>query len=173
MIPSLPNLYYNIWRLGGIMPEVDRILDQYDRAMGGDAWHGDPVWTILEGVTPEQAAMRACPNTHSIWELVSHVTFWETEVCRRMKHLPPRSPDNLNFPRVPEATNENWNKTLEEFRESNRDFRFSLSQLEDSQLDQPLPGRDKSAYVEVHGVIQHNLYHAGQIALLRKIVAAK
>ena len=155
------------------MSEVNRILDQYDRAMSGDAWHGDPVWTILEGVTPEQAAIRAGSNSHNIWELVSHMTFWETEVYRRMKHLPARSPDKLNFPTVPEVTSENWNNTLQEFRESNRDFRSALSQLADSQLDQPLPCRDKSAYVEMHGVIQHNLYHAGQIALLRKIVGAK
>jgi len=155
------------------MSEVDRILDQYDRAMGGDAWHGDPVWKVLEDITPEQAATSASPTAHSIWELVSHMTFWETEVYRRLKHLPPRSPQNLNFPAAPTPTGANWSRTLDEFRQSNRDFRSALSELHDSQLDQPLPGRDKSAYVELHGVIQHNLYHAGQIALLRKIVGTK
>jgi uncharacterized damage-inducible protein DinB len=155
------------------MSEVHRILDQYDRAMNGDAWHGDPVWTILEGVTPEQATIRASSSAHSIWELVFHMTFWETEVYRRLKHLAPRPPDKLNFPDVPEVTGENWDRTLQDFRQSNRDFRSALSELENSQLDQPLPGREKSAYVEVHGVIQHNLYHAGQIALLRKIAGAK
>jgi uncharacterized damage-inducible protein DinB len=155
------------------MSEIDRILDQYDRAISGDAWHGDPVWTILEGLAPEQAAMRASSNAHSIWELVSHMTFWETEVYRRLKHLPPRPRGKLNFLATPNVTAKNWNETLQDFRQSNRDFRSALSRLEDSQLDHPLPGRDKSAYVEVHGVIQHNLYHAGQIALLRKIVDAK
>ena len=155
------------------MSEVDRILDLYDRAMTGDAWHGDPLWEILEGITPEQAATNVSPDAHSIWELVSHMTFWETEVYRRLKHLPPRSPDKLNFPAVPEQTAGNWARTLDEFHQSNRDFRSALSELADSQLDQALPGRHKSAYVEVHGVVQHNLYHAGQIALLRKILAAK
>jgi hypothetical protein len=155
------------------MSEIARILDQYDRAMGGDAWHGDPVWTILDGITPQQAATRPDPNSHNIWELVSHITFWETEVYRRLKHLPPRSPDKLNFPATPEPTAENWNRTLEELRQSNREFRAALAELDDSQLDEPLPGREKTAYVEVHGVIQHNLYHAGQIALLRKFVATK
>jgi uncharacterized damage-inducible protein DinB len=155
------------------MTEIQRILDQYDRVMNGDAWHGDPVWTILEGLAPEQAAMRSNSNAHSIWELVAHMNFWETEVCRRLQHLPPRSPENLNFPATPEVTAEKWNKTLQDFRQSNSDFRSALSRLEESQLDQPLPGRDNSAYVEVHGVIQHNLYHAGQIALLRKIISAK
>jgi len=155
------------------MSEVHRILDQYDRVMSGDAWHGDPIWKVLEGPTAEQAATNVSPAAHSIWELVSHMTFWETEVYRRLKHLPPRSSGKLNFPAVLEPTAENWSKTLNEFRQSNCDFRSALSQLDDSQLDQPLPGRDKAAYVEVHGVIQHNLYHAGQIALLRKIVTTK
>jgi len=155
------------------MSEVYRILDQYDRAMNGDAWHGDTVWKILEDITPEEAAMYARANAHNIWELVSHMTFWETEVYRRLKHLPARSPAKLNFPATPEVTAENWNKTLRDFRQSNDDFRSAVAELDDAKLDHALPGRDKSEYVEVHGVIQHNLYHAGQIALLRKVVAPK
>jgi hypothetical protein len=151
------------------MTEVERILDQYNRAMNGDAWHGDPVWTILDGTSAEQADSHTHPNTHSIWELVSHMTFWETEVNRRLNHLPARSPDELNFPAAPQPTEENWQSTLDAFRQSNAEFRKSLAQLDPAELDLPAPGRDKSIYVEVHGVIQHNLYHAGQIAILRKI----
>jgi uncharacterized damage-inducible protein DinB len=155
------------------MSEVRRILDQYDRAMNGDAWHGDPVWKVLEGVTPDEAASYAHPNSHNIWELVSHMTFWETEVYRRLKHLPERSPDKLNFPAAGPVTAESWNQVLGDFRQSNDQFRSAIAQLEDAQLEQPLPGREQSAYVELLGVIQHNTYHAGQIALLRKIVGAK
>lgn len=151
------------------MTEVERILDQYDRAMNGDAWHGDPVWTILDGISAEQADSRAHPDTHSIWELVSHMTFWETEVCHRLNHVPARSPDELNFPAAPQPTEENWKSTLAAFRQSNAEFHKSLAQLDPAGLDLPAPGRDKSIYVEVHGVIQHNLYHAAQIAILRKI----
>ena len=97
------------------------------------------------------------------------MTFWETEVYRRLNNLPARSPEELNFPAMPEATEENWNATLAEFRRSNADFRHAISQLDPAQLDQTSSGRDRTIYVEVHGVIQHNLYHAGQIAILRKI----
>ncbi len=157
------------------MNEIERILEQYDRAMSGNAWHGDPVWKVLEGIPAEQAARRAQAKTHSIWELVSHMTFWETEVCRRMSDLPARSVEELNFPAAPEATEENWNRTLAEFRRSNEEFRAALTKFDVTQLDQPLPGREKSGYtatVEVNGVIQHNLYHAGQIAFLRKLFTA-
>jgi uncharacterized damage-inducible protein DinB len=158
------------------MSEIERILDQYDRGMNGKAWHGDPVWKILDGVSAEQAARRAQTETHSIWELVSHMTFWETEMCRRLSGLPARSLEGLNFAAAPEATEENWNRAVAEFRRSNEEFRTSLSKFDVTQLDRPIPGREMSgytAYVEVQGVIQHNLYHAGQIAILRKLVAPK
>jgi uncharacterized damage-inducible protein DinB len=157
------------------MTEIERILDQYDRAMNGKAWHGDPVWKILEGISAEQAARCVEAQTHAIWELVSHMMFWETEVCRRLNGLPARPVDELNFPAPPEATAKNWNRTLAEFRQSNADFRNAVSRIDASRLDQPLPGREHTTYttyVEVHGVIQHNLYHAGQIAILRKLLAA-
>jgi len=154
------------------MTEVERIIDQYDRAMNGDAWHGDPVWKILEGISPETAAKRHLPAAHTIWELVAHMTFWETEVFRRLTNLPARSEVDLNFPPMPEATAENWNRTLEMLQSSNADFRSALTQLDASQLDRPLSAPEKTVYVELHGVIQHHLYHAGQIAVLRKIMAA-
>jgi hypothetical protein len=141
------------------MTEVDRILDQYGRAVSGDAWHGDPVWTILEGISAEQAASRV--------ELVAHMTFWETQVYRRINNLPEMPTEGLNFPAMPEPTEEHWQSTLADFRRSNLDFRQCISQLDPARLDQAALGRDKSIYVEVHGVIQHHLYHAGQIAILR------
>lgn len=149
------------------MTEVERILDQYDRAMTGDAWHGDPVWKILDGISAEQAAARAHPQRHTIWELVAHMTFWETQVYRRINGLPEMPTERLNFPAMPGPTLENWQSTLDNFRRSNLDIRRCISHLDDARLDQPAPGRDKSIYVEVHGVIQHDLYHAGQIAILR------
>ena len=153
------------------MTEVERILDQYDRAMNGDAWHGDPVWKILGGLSAEHAAWRAAKQVHTIWQLVSHMTFWETEVFRRLNRLPARPVEELNFPPMPDVTADNWTRTLEELRQSNLNFRTALTKLDDSQLDQPMPGRDKSTYVEIHGVIQHHLYHAGQIAILSKLLA--
>lgn len=154
------------------MTEVERILDQYDRAMNGEAWHGDPVWKILGGLPAEQAAWRADPQVHTIWQLVSHMTFWETEVFRRLNRLPARPVEELNFPAMPDVTSDNWNRTLEGFRQSNLNFRTALTKLDESQLDQLMPGRETSIYVEVHGVIQHHLYHAGQIAILSKILAS-
>jgi len=153
------------------MTEVARILDQYDRALTGDAWHGDNVWKILSDVKPEQAFQRPLQGVHTIWELLAHMGFWETEVRRRLAGTAGKPDESLNYPPMPAATAENWTRQLEAFQQSNAEFRQALTQLNDSVLDQPLSAPQKSMYVEVHGVIQHHLYHAGQIAILRKNLA--
>jgi len=150
------------------MSDVERILDQHDRALHGGAWHGDSVWEILREITPEQAFARPVAAGHTIWELVAHMTFWETEVLRRIRQLPPQSEEELNFPKMPAATQENWEQALDGLRKSNAEFSKCLTELHDSRLDEPLSAPDKSIYAEAHGVIQHHLYHAGQIALLKK-----
>lgn len=152
------------------MTEAERILDQYERVMNGDAWHGDPVWKTIDGISARQACNRTQADTHTIWELVSHMMFWEGEVIRRLNSLPEQFTDEMNFPAMPHATEQNWTATLQQFRRSNAEFRQCLLRLDRGRLDQTAPGRDRSIYAEVHGVIQHHLYHAGQIAILKKFV---
>ena len=96
------------------------------------------------------------------------MTFWETEVRHRLQKLEPQSEADFNFPTMPNPTAENWARVLDAFRESNQTFRDAVEKLDDSQLETPLSSLQSTIYVELHGVIQHHLYHAGQIALLRK-----
>ena len=79
----------------------------------------------------------------------------------------------IYFPALPARTALNWEQALETLRASNAMFRETVAQLADSQLDDPLSSSKKSVYIEVHGVIQHHLYHAGQIALLKKNFAIR
>jgi len=151
------------------MNEPQRILALYNRVMNGKPWHGDSVWATLEGISADQAGRRQVASAHTIWQLVLHMTFWETEVLRRLQGLPGRSVRKLNFPVVSENSPGDWKRTLADFRQSNAAFRQGLKNVDSSRLDKPLAGRTKPLYVELHGVIQHHLYHAGQIALLRRI----
>ena len=149
------------------MLESERLVDQYDRNFNGDAWHGDNICKILDSVRPDQAFQRVLPGTHTIWELVVHMTFWESQVCRRLQSQAELPEDDLNFPQIPEPTAQNWEKVLQEFHRSNEQFRKELLKLQDSRLDEPLSSPEKTVYVEVNGVVQHHLYHAGQIVILR------
>jgi len=150
------------------MSEVDRILIHYDQVMAGDPWHGDPIARILDGMTAEAAAARPLPGAHSIWEILSHMTFWEGVVTKRLQGQRAGLVEELNFPAMPAATDENWRKALDKFRASNQRFREELGKFVPTKLDELSAAGKRTYYEEAQGIIEHHLYHLGQIAMLRK-----
>src|ERR1035437_3500929 len=74
-----------------------RIADQLRRAFSGDAWHGDSVFEILEGVNAAQAAAHPIKNAHSIWELVLHIAAWDGAVLHRLGGAAVELSDTENF----------------------------------------------------------------------------
>jgi len=155
------------------MSDIHRILKHYDDVLNGEPWHGDPIWQILDGVSAEAAAARPPFEAHSIWEIVMHMTFWEGVGTKRLQGERAGLVEELNFPSVPAPTEENWKRTLEEFRASNGAFRDAIGKLDPARLDDLTTAGKRSYYGEAHGVIEHNVYHAGQVALLSKIAMAK
>lgn len=122
------------------MNETQRILHQHDMVLHGNAWHGDPIWQILDGITAECAAARPLADTHSIWEIVLHMTFWDGMAAQRLggQRAGLDEDEALNFPLPPEPTEANWHKTLEQFRASNQEFRAALEKLDATRVDEPL-----------------------------------
>jgi uncharacterized damage-inducible protein DinB len=155
------------------MTEIERIADQLRRAHEGEAWHGPALKEILRGVTAEAAARRPIASAHSIWEIVLHVAVWESVVRRRLSgevigDLPPEQ----DWPPVGEKTEAAWKQALVDLDHSHAELQRVLVRLSDRQLTDAVPGPGYSVYYMVHGVVQHALYHAGQIALLKKAAAA-
>ena len=153
-------------------PEATRIADQLHRAFAGDAWHGDSVFEILEGVTAAQAAARPIVRAHTIWELVLHIAAWDNAVLQRLGGVAVELSDTQNFPQVTDASETAWRKALADVRRVHEQLVEAVSDLPDSQLDEKVPGKEGAHYTfyyMLHGVVQHELYHAGQIALLKKM----
>lgn len=153
------------------MSEASRIADQLHRAFTGDAWHGDSLFEILEGITAQQAA-HPVKNAHSIWELVLHIAAWDGAVLRRLGGVVVELSDQENFPAVTDASEAAWRKTMAEVRRVHEELVKTVAALQDSRLDQIVPGKKGAHYTfyyMLHGVAQHELYHAGQIALLKKM----
>lgn len=150
------------------MNEVQRILEHYNAVLNGEPWHGDPIWQILESVSVGQACARPLPKAHTIWEIVMHMTFWESVVIMRLAGERAGLVEELNFPAMPIPSEESWRKTLDEFRHSNESFRRSLQQLDPARLHDLSAAGKRTFYGEAHGIIEHHVYHAGQIALLQK-----
>ena len=150
------------------MTEIERIIDQLNRAFVGEAWHGPAVIEILEGVTAQQAAAYPLAGGHSIWELALHLAAWTRAVLRRLQGDPAQLTDAENFPAVTDSSELAWEEVRESIKQAHVELRSAILLLDDSRLDQPIIEGMSSIYVTLHGVIQHSLYHAGQIAILKK-----
>jgi len=152
--------------------EAARIADQLRRAFDGGAWHGDSLFEILEGVTAGRAAARPIEGGHTIWELVLHVAAWDGAVLRRLGGAAVELSDAENFPPVTDASAAGWRAALAQVRRGHEELVAAVASLPDSRFDDMVPGKEGAHYTfyyMLHGVVQHELYHAGQIALLKKM----
>jgi uncharacterized damage-inducible protein DinB len=152
--------------------EIRRIEDQLRRALEGEAWHGPAVLELLAGVSAAQAARHPIPGAHSIWELALHIGSDYDLVLRRLAgDGRPVSPGE-DWPACPAPTEENWQQTLRELERKNENLRRAVRDFPAERLDEPLVAEPPyTAYMQFIGVTQHNLYHAGQIALLKRALA--
>ena len=154
------------------MSEAARVADQLLRAFDGEAWHGDSLFEILKGVTAAQAAARPIAGAHTIWELVLHIAAWDGAVLRRLGGVDVEVSDAENFPPVPDTSEAAWRRALAEVRRVHEELLSAVSAFPDSRLGDRVPGKEPAHYTfyyMLHGVAQHELYHAGQIALLKKM----
>jgi uncharacterized damage-inducible protein DinB len=155
--------------------EVARIVDQLQREHDGDPWHGSPLTAILEGIDAAGAAARPIAEAHSIWELVLHMASWKNETARRLRGAVACMPIEGDWPEVGAPTAERWQAALDALQASHEDLIAAVKALPDAKLYEPTNdtrsgplGTGVSHYVLLHGIVQHDVYHAGQIALLKK-----
>lgn len=143
--------------------EVQRLIDILSHTFEKNAWHGPAVLEALEGVTATQAAHRI-GTTHSILELVTHMTAWRIFVCEKLEgNAAYDVNDEMNFP-----TKGNWSQAVEELKKSQIRLLKLLKVTPVERLEEVVPGRAFKFHVMLHGVVHHDLYHTGQIALLKK-----
>jgi uncharacterized damage-inducible protein DinB len=153
--------------------EINRLEEQLRRALEGEAWHGPSVLELLAGLSATQAASHPIAGAHSIWELVLHLASDYDLVVRRLAGDGHQLTPAEDWPACPASTEENWQQTVQELKVQNMKLRQAVRDFPVERLDDPLvPESPYSAYMQFIGVTQHNLYHAGQIALLKRALAA-
>ena len=154
------------------MKELERISDQYQRAFDGQAWHGPSVLSLLSGVTAAQAAAHPVPGAHSIWELTLHIGAWENACLRRLQGDPAQLTDDEDWPSVDDTSEDSWTATKQRLIDVHEQLLNAISSTDELRLDLPIidagDAEFSSVYVTLHGGVQHDLYHAGQIAILKK-----
>ncbi len=152
--------------------EVERIRDQFRRAFDGEAWHGPSVMALLNDVTAQQAAAHPIPGAHSIWELTLHIAAWERACLRRLQGDPAQLTDAEDWQPVTDTSEAAWEITKQLLVDNHSELLTAIANVDESRLNEPII-RDantpfSSVYVTLHGGVQHDLYHAGQIAMLKK-----
>jgi uncharacterized damage-inducible protein DinB len=153
------------------MPETARLADQIRRAFEGEAWHGDSMLELLADVDAKIAAAHPIKNAHSIWELILHIAAWDDAVLRRTGGTAVALSDQENFPPVHDASDAAWRKAVEHLKNAHDQLVKAVAAFPDSRLMEQVPGKSAKYYNFFYmfsGIVQHELYHAGQIALLKK-----
>jgi len=150
------------------MMEASRIADQLRRAFDGDAWHGPALLELLADVDAATAAAKPVPDAHSIWELALHISAWDTACLRRINGEKIQLTGDKNFPRVPKPTPFAWHKAVADVKRAHNALVKTVAALPESRLRDRVPGKRYDFWHMLHGVVQHELYHAGQIAILKK-----
>jgi uncharacterized damage-inducible protein DinB len=145
--------------------EKEKIRRLLERTFEKHAWHGPSLKETIEGVTQEQSLVRY-PNTHSIIELVAHITSWRVYVAKRLEGDGNYEvSDELNFPKET-----NWQKAVDALNESQARLLKALDAFPEEKLNElsPHPSAKYTYYTLLHGIIHHDTYHAGQIKLIAK-----
>jgi uncharacterized damage-inducible protein DinB len=151
--------------------ETVRLADQIRRAFEGNAWHGDSILELLADVDAKMAAARPITNAHSIWEILLHIAAWDAAVRRRIGGTAVTLTDQQNFPPVKDTSDAAWRQAIDSVKQTHKELIKAVAGFPDSRLQEQVPGELQNYYNFFYmfsGIVQHELYHAGQIALLKK-----
>jgi uncharacterized damage-inducible protein DinB len=163
------------------MSRVTQLAKHLERTVTGPMWHGPALANVLEAVPHDKAAARPIPGAHSIWEIVLHVTTWAQIARERLKGDSTGDPTaERDWPSVPESDPKSgsdpasdpdlhqWRLAIEQLGFAHRMLAADVRELTDDSLDAMVPGLEYSVWILLHGIVEHGIYHAGQIALLKR-----
>jgi len=155
--------------------ECSHIADELASAINGEAWYGNSLREILGDLTAEQAQRYPIPNAHSTWELLLHVEAWVRFALGAIEGQPippwPAMPVELDWPPVANTSDGAWKLAMESLFAHHMKLVEKIKAFSDERLEATVPGRTYNFYRLFHSVLQHAIYHAGQIALLKKMLA--
>jgi uncharacterized damage-inducible protein DinB len=149
--------------------EISRIVKLSRHTFKGEPWYGTALWKLLADVSAEQAAAAPTAGAHTIWQEVRHAITWRTVAIRLLNGEQVASvTEEENWPPTPATSAAAWKQTLDELAQTQVSLEAATGKLTDERLSEKAPEKPFSFYVLLHGVIQHDAYHAGQIAMLKK-----
>lgn len=150
------------------MNELASHLKQIQRAFEGEAWHGPSLMEALDGVDCHMAKRHHVQGVHSIWEIALHTVAWKRAVTHWLESREFTVDEADNFPKPEEGDDAEWEHVLNALRVAQAELLAVVARLTNEKLYQSPPGRETVYSDYLFGIVHHDLYHAGQISLLKK-----
>lgn len=150
------------------MSEVKRFFNELKSIYYANAWHGPALKEVLNGISAAQASAKPLKDGHSIWELVLHTKGWNNVFLLGLEGKIVNEPEGGDFPVINDNSEDAWKKTLAELDQHYEKLLSAISNLKDEQLNELATGKDYNFRLMLRGIINHNVYHTGQVALLKK-----
>ena len=151
------------------------LQQEVEKTFSGQPWYGSPIYNILAEVTFETAYEKPGGGAHNIAEIILHLLSWTEEVIDRLNEKPASLPLSGNWPHPGTPDETKWKIWIEDLKLVNVNLIKTIQDFPEERWKEPIiDERDNepvTTYEElVYGFIQHQIYHAGQIALLIKIL---
>lgn len=151
---------------------IDLLARHVRQAFDHRSWHGTNLWGSIRALGAAEAAWRPEPGRHNVWELTVHAAYWKYRVYRHLTSAPPRSFDvrGSNFFARPDAAGSaSWDDDRELLRAWQERLLAAIEAFDPARLSERA-GRDRYSFEDlILGIAAHDLYHTGQIQLLKRL----
>ena len=158
---------------GSLNPLIAMLLEITDQAFDRKSWHGTTLRGALRGLTPEEALWRPAAGRHNIWELALHAAYWKYAVRRRLAGDATGSFERKpsNWPEIPSPADASaWKRDVGFLESEHRKLRDTIRNLRPADLSTRSPRGVWTYAEEIHGIAAHDLYHTGQIQLIKRLM---
>lgn len=151
--------------------ELKHIRAMLKNNWDGSMWYGNNLSSVLKGIDAEKAFQKPTAGSHNIYELAVHLLCWRTFVIEMLKGNAAYKVEinsEQDWPKVYEQTAITWSEAQSQLEKSQTELMNLLDAFDESKLGELVAGRDFKYHVLLNGVLHHDIYHSGQIAILKK-----
>ncbi len=153
---------------------IRHFTEELQKGHEREPWHGPSTKSLLDGISAEEAASYPVSETHSIWEIVLHMDAWQREVTRRLNSsFVPEVPEEGDWRPVLEVNKTAWQRAINNFDSSLHELIRQLNSISVASISDErgrTSGLSDTVAGMLSGILQHNAYHSGQIAMLRRVI---
>jgi len=152
--------------------QLDELLFLIEQSYNKKAWHGTNLRGSIRGLLAREAAWRPGTGRHNIWEIMVHCAYWKYVVRRRIlgekRGSFPLKGSNW-FQRSADLSEQAWREDIKLIESCHRSLLDAVSQLRPGELSRTPAGSKVSNLAIIVGIASHDVYHAGQIQLLKRL----